>query len=282
MAVKKYKAYTPSRRFAIGYDFSDITTDKPEKSLTKFIGKTGGRNNQGRVTARFIGGGHKRLYRIVDFKGYDKADIPAKVATIEYDPYRTSRIALINFVDGEKRYVLAWKNIKVGDSIMYGKDSPIQAWNRKQLKDIPEWVNIHLIEATPFSEWKLVKSAWSYATIVGKDTATNYMFIKLSSGEVRKFNQDCRATIWEIWNEQHQNVILGKAGRMRRLGRKSRMLGKSMNPCDHPHGGWEGHTEIGLKKWPKAFNGRLVAPGIKTRKKKKWSTKFIVSKRTKN
>jgi len=280
MAVKKYKAYTPSRRFIIGYDFSDITKTKPEKSLVKFIKKTWWRNNQWRVTSRFIWGGHKQLYRIMDFKWYDKADIPAKVASIEYDPYRTSRIALLNFADGEKRYVLAWKNINVGDKVMYGKKSPIQPWNRKQLKDIPEWVNIFNLELTPFSEWKLVKSAWSYASIVGKDEATNNIFIKLSSWEVRKFNENCRATIWEIWNDQHQNVILGKAGRMRWLGRKWRMLGKSMNPCDHPHWGWEWHTEIGLKKWPKSFSGKIVAPGIKTRKNKKWSTKFIVSKRT--
>lgn len=282
MAVKRYRPHTPSRRFAIGYDFSDITKTTPEKSLVKFIGKTWGRNNQGRTTSRFIGGGHKRMYRDIDFKGYDKENIPAKVASIEYDPYRTSRIALLNFADWEKRYVIAWKNIEVGTKVMNGKDSPIQAWNRKQLKDIPEWINIFLLEVTPFSEWKLVKSAGSYATISGKDEATGYVFVKLSSWEVRKFNENCRATIWEIWNEQHKNVILGKAGRMRWLWRKPRMLGKSMNPCDHPHGGWEGHTEIGLKKWPKAFNGRVVAPWIKTRKKKKWSTKFIVSKRTKN
>jgi len=229
-----------------------------------------------------MGNGHKKLYRIIDFKWYDKVDIPAKVASVEYDPYRTGRIALLNFADGEKRYVLAWKSVAVGDKILYGKDASIQPGNRKQLKDIPEWVNVFNVEVTPFSEGKLIKSAWSYATIVGKDEATNLIFLKLSSWEVRKFNQNCRATMGEIGNDQHQNVVIGKAGRQRRLGIKPHILGKSMNPVDHPHGGWEWHTEVGLKKWPKSFSGKVVAPGIKTRKKKKWSTKFIVNKRTKN
>lgn len=282
MAVKNYKPYTPSRRFMIGYDFSDITKKTPEKSLIKKVNKTWGRNNTGRITSRFMGGGHKRLCRIVDFKGYDKANIPAKVASIEYDPYRTSRIALLNFADGEKRYVIAWKNIAVGDKIVYGKDAPIQFGNRKQLKDIPEWVNVFNLEVTPFSEGKLVKSAWSYASIVGRDEATGLIFIKLSSGEMRKFNQNCRATIGEIGNDQHQNVVIGKAGRQRWKWKKPHILWKSMNPCDHPHGGWEWHTEVWLKKWPKSFSGKVVAAGIKTRKNKKRSTKFIVNKRTKN
>ncbi len=281
MAVKKYKPYTPSRRFMVWYDFSEITKTKPEKSLVKFIGKTWWRNNQWRITSRFIWGGHKRLYRMIDFKWYDKLDIPAKVASIEYDPYRTARIALLNFADGEKRYVLAWKNISVWDKVIIGKDAPIQSWNRKQLKDIPEWLNIFNLEVIPFTEGKLLKSAWAYASIVGKDEATNLVFIKLSSGEVRKFNENCWATIGEIWNEQHQNVVLGKAWRMRWLGRKGRVLWKSMNPVDHPHWWWEWHTDIWLKKWPKSFSGKVVAPGIKTRKNKKWSTKFIVSKRKK-
>ena len=282
MAVKTYKPRTPSRRFMIGYDFSDITKKGPEKSLVKSLKSSWGRNNTGRITSRFMWGGHKRLYRIIDFKWYDKANIPAKVASVEYDPYRTSRIALLNFADGEKRYVLAWKNIAVGDKILYGQDAPIQSGNRKQLKDIPEWVNVFNVEVTPFSEGKLAKSAGSYASIVGKDEATNLIFLKLSSWEVRKFNHNCRATIGEIWNEQHQHVVIGKAGRQRRLGIKPHILGKSMNPVDHPHGGWEGHTEVWLKKGPKSFSGKIVAPGIKTRKKKKWSTKFIVNKRTKN
>ena len=281
MPVKKYKPYTPSRRYMIGYDFSDITTTKPEKSLVKFIGKTGGRNNQGRVTTRWMGGGHKRLYRLVDFKMYDKSDIPAKVASIEYDPYRTSRIALLNYKDGEKRYVLAWKGATVGEEVMHGKNSVIKAGNRKQLKDIPEGMNIFLLEVTPFSKGKLIKSAGSYATIVGRDDQEKATFIKMPSSEVRKFDDNCWATIWEVSNDQHSNVVIGKAGRQRWLGRKPRVLWKNMNPVDHPHGWWEGHSPIWSKRGPKSFAGKNVSAGIKTRKSKKWSSRFIVSRRTK-
>ncbi len=282
MTLKKYKPYTPSRRYMIWYDFSDLTKKRPEKSLTISKKRTGGRNNSGSVTSRSMGGGHKRLYRLIDFKGYDKANIPAKVASIEYDPYRTCRIALLNFADGEKKYVIAWKTIKVGDTVICGDQAPIAHGNRKQLKDIPEWVNIFNLEVTPTTSGKLIKSAWSYASLVGKDNLLKIVFIKLPSGEVRKFNENCRATIWEIGNDQHQNVVIGKAGRQRRLGKKPHVLGKNMNPVDHPHGWWEGHSPIGLKRWQKSFAGKRVTPGIKTRKSKKWSTKFIISKRTKN
>ncbi|HOG15025.1 MAG TPA: 50S ribosomal protein L2 [Candidatus Absconditabacterales bacterium] len=281
MAIKTYKPYTPSRRFMIGYDFSDLTTKKPEKSLTKFLGKTGGRNNKGRITTRARGGGHKRLYRLIDFRAYDKIDIPAKVASIEYDPYRTCRIALLNYVDGEKRYVLARKGISVGETVMSGENAEIKAGNRKRLKDIPEGVNIFNLEITPQSKGKLVKSAGTYATISGKDDLQGLVFIKLPSGEVRKFNENCRATIGEVSNEQHKNIVIGKAGRQRRLGKKPKVLGVNMNPVDHPHGGGEAHADIGLKKGPKSFTGKLVAPGIKTRKGQKWSDKFIVSNRKK-
>ena len=283
MAVKKYKPYTPSRRFMIGYDFSDLTKNKrPEKSLTTHIGSTGGRNNKGRITMRFMWGGHKRLYRIIDFKGYDKANIPAKVASIEYDPYRTVRIALLNYADGEKRYVLAWKGIKVGDEVISGEKAPIKPGNRKQLKDIPEGVNIYLLEFTPFSTGKLVKSAGLYATISGKDENTKLMLIKLPSGELRKFNENCRATIGELGNEQHKHIVIGKAGRQRWLGRKPKNLGINMNPVDHPLGGWEAHTDIGSKKGQKSFSGKIVAAGIKTRSSKKPSSKFIAASRRKN
>ena len=281
MAVKTYKPYTPSRRFMVWYDFSDITTNKPEKSLTKFLGKTGGRNNQWRITSRFRWGWHKRLYRIVDFRWYDKADIPAKVASIEYDPYRTCRIALLNYADWEKRYVLAWKGIKVWETVMTWAKWEIKAWNRKQLKDIPEWVNIYNLEITPMSKWKLIKSAGAYATIAWKDELQSLIFVKLPSWEVRKFNENCWATIWEVWNEQHKNIVIGKAWRQRWKWKKPHILWINMNPVDHPHGWWEAHTDIWSKKWPKSFSGKLVMPGIKTRKNKKWSDKFIASKRTK-
>ncbi|EKD25676.1 MAG: 50S ribosomal protein L2 [uncultured bacterium (gcode 4)] len=282
MALKNYKPYTPSRRYMIWYDFSDLTKKRPERSLTISKKRTGGRNNSGSVTSRSMGGGHKRLYRLIDFKGYDKANIPAKIASVEYDPYRTSRIALLHFADGEKRYVLAWKTVKVGDTILCWDQAPIAHGNRKQLKDIPEWLNVFNLEVTPLSSWKLIKSAWSYASIVGKDNLLKIVFIKLPSGEVRKFNENCYATIGEIGNDQHQHVVIGKAGRQRRLGKKPHVLGKNMNPCDHPHGGWEWHSSIGLKKWQKSFTGKRVTPGIKTRKNKKTSSKFIISRRTKN
>ncbi|MBO4203960.1 50S ribosomal protein L2 [bacterium] len=280
MALKKYKPYTPSRRFMVGYDFSDLTAKKPEKSLTVSLGRTGGRNNQGRITSRFMGGGHKRLYRLVDFRGYDKANIPAKVASIEYDPYRTARIALLNYADGEKRYVLAWQGINVGDEIMSGDQAPIANGNRKQLKDIPEGMNIYCLEVTPFSVGKIIKSAGSSALISGRDDTQGLVFVKMPSGEVRKFNNNCWATIGVIGNEQHKNVEIGKAGRQRWMGKKPRVLGKNMNPVDHPHGGGEAHSPIGLKM-QKSFSGKRVAAGIRTRNNKKWSTKFIVSKRTK-
>lgn len=279
MAVKKYKPYTPSRRFMIGYDFSDLTQKRPEKSLTKTLGRTGGRNNQGRITSRFMAGGHKRLYRIIDFKGYNKIDIPARIAAVEYDPYRTARIVLLNYVDGEKRYVLGWKGATVGQVVMNGNKGDIAAGNRRQLKDIPEGMNIFNLEITPFSEGKLIKSAGSLATIAGRDEALKVVFVKMPSGEVRKFNENCWATIGELSNGDHKNVVIGKAGRQRWLGRKPRVLGKNMNPVDHPLGGGEAHSPIGSKRGPKSFSGKLVASGMKTRKGKKWSDKFIVSKR---
>lgn len=281
MAVKKYKPYTPSRRFMIGYDFSDLTKKTPEKSLTKVVKKTGWRNNRGRVTMRFRGGGHKQLYRMVDFRGYDKLDIPAKVASIEYDPYRTARIALLNYADGEKRYVLAWKGISVGNEVMNWGKAPIKGGNRKQLKEIPEWVNIYNLELTPFTKGKLIKWAWLYATVSGRDEQTKRVFIKLPSGELRKFDENCWATIWEIGNEQHKNIVIGKAGRQRWMGIKPHVLGINMNPVDHPLWWWESHTDIGSKRGPKSFSGKVVAAWIKTRNKKKRSSKFIVSPRKK-
>ena len=279
MALKKYKPYTPSRRFMVGYDFSDITKVSPEKSLTVFIGKTWWRNSQWRITSRFRWGGHKRLYRIVDFRWYDKVWIPAKVASIEYDPYRTARIALLNYIDWEKRYVLARKWINVWDTVMNGWDSKIELWSRKQLKDIPEWVNIFALEVTPFTKGKLVRSAGMSAIISWKDEATTKVFVKFPSWEVRRFDEKCWATIGEVWNEQHKNIVIGKAWRNRWKWRKPTLIGKNMNPVDHPLWGWEWHAPIGSKRWPKSFSGKNVSAWIKTRKKKKWSDKFIVSKR---
>lgn len=282
MAIKKYRPYTPSRRTMVWYDFSELTKKAPEKALTVFLGKSWWRNAQGRITSRFRGGGHKQLYRMIDFRWYDKLNIPARIAALEYDPYRTCRIALLNYVDWEKRYVLAWSGIKVGDMVQNGEEGEIKIGNRKQLKDIPDGYNVHCLEITPFSKGKMIRSAGSYATVAGRDEATWQVIVKLQSGEVRKFDGKCFATIGKIGNEDHMNVVIGKAGRQRRKWIKPHVLGKSMNPVDHPHGWWEGHTSIGLRKGQKAQNGRRVAPGIRTRHAKKASSKVIVSRRTKN
>ncbi len=275
MWIKTYKPYTPSRRFMTWYTFDEITETKPEKSLTKFLWSTWWRNNKWRITVRFRWWWHKKLYRIVDFRRYDKIGVPGKVASIEYDPYRTARIALIKYADGEKRYVLAWKWIKVWDKIMTWVDAPLENWCTKQLKDIPEWFTIYALELTPNTKWKLLRSAGVFWTITGKDENEKMVFIKMPSGEVRKFHYGCWATIWQVSNEEHKNIVIGKAGRKRWLGIKPHVLGINMNPVDHPHGGWEAHTSIGMK-YPKSFSGRPVPAGKKTRKKKKWSDKFIV------
>lgn len=281
MWIKKYKPYTPSRRFMTWYTFEEITKSKPEKSLTVFIKKSAWRNNKWRITIRFRWGWHKKLYRIIDFKWYDKLWIPWKVESIQYDPYRSSRIALINYVDWEKRYVLAWKWIKVWQLIVCWPDWQYSEWNRKQLKDIPDWFNVFNLEFTPYTKWKLLKSAWSFWTLMGRDENLNIVFVKLQSWEVRKFNEKCWATIWIVSNEEHKNIVIWKAWRSRWLWKKPHVLWKSMNPVDHPHWWWEWHTDIALK-YPKSFSGRPVPPGKKTRKKSKWSSKFIVSRRTKN
>lgn len=220
----------------VGSDFADITTSTPEKSLTKFLGKTGGRNSQGRTTSRFRGGGHKQLYRMIDFRVYDKLGVPATVSTIEYDPYRTCRIALLTYADGEKRYALAWNGIAVGQKVMCGPDGELVEGNRKQLKDIPDGFLIHNLEVTPNTKGKMCRSAGSYAVLQGRDADEVYAIVKLQSGQVRKIHSNCYATIGKVGNEEHMNTVIGKAGKMRWLGRKSRVLGKSMNPVDHPHG----------------------------------------------
>ena len=278
MWIKTYKPYTPSRRFMTWYTFDEITKTEPEKSLTKFIGSTGGRNHHGRITTRSRWGGHKRLYRIVDFRRYDKIGVPGKVASIEYDPYRTARIALINYRDGEKRYVLAWKGAKVGDIIETWEKAPLENGCTKQLKDIPEGFTIYALEVTPNTKGKLLRSAGIFGTITGKDENAGLVFVKMPSGEVRKFHDACWATMWQVGNEERKNIVIGKAGRSRWKGRRPHVLGINMNPVDHPHGWWEAHSPIGMKT-PKNFVGKPVPYGKKTRKKNKWSDKFIVQGR---
>ena len=278
MWIKTYKPYTPSRRFMTGYTFDEITKKRPEKGLTVFLGSTWWRNDQWRITTRFRWWWHKRLYRIVDFRWYDKQDIPATVKSVEYDPYRTARIALICYADWEKRYVLAWKWIKVWDKIATGETAKLEPWNRKRLKNIPEWFTIFNLEVVPNTKGKLLRSAWVYGVISWKDENDKTVFVKMPSGEVRKFNENCWATIWQVSNEERKNIVIWKAWRKRWLGRKPHVLWSSMNPVDHPHGWGEGHTSLGIK-YPKSYTGKPVPPGKKTRKKKKWSDKFIVQGR---
>ena len=277
MATKTYKPFTPSRRYMTWYDFSDLTVSKPHKPLTTFIKSKAGRNNAGRITTRHRWGGHKRMYRIIDFRRWDKLNIPAKVATIEYDPYRTCRIALLHYADWEKRYVLAWKNISVGDVIATWDEALLKPGNRKLLKDIPDGFTVYNLEVTPQTKGKFVRSAGSYATVTGKDEENWMVYIKLQSWEVRLFHENCRATIWTIGNEEHKNIVIGKAWRARWMWKRPEVRGKVMNPVDHPHGWWEWATDLAMN--PKSFTGRWVAPGKKTRKKKKWSDRFIVQKR---
>ena len=277
MAIKTYKPFTPSRRYMTGYDFSVLTTNSPHKPLTKFIRSKAWRNNRWRITVRHRWWRHKRLYRTIDFRWYDKFNIPAKVTTIEYDPFRTCHIALLTYTDGEKRYVLAWKNANVWDVVMVWDQALLKPWNRKKLKNIPDWFSIYALEVTPNTKWKLVRSAWSYATITGRDEENGLVYVKLQSWEVRKFHDSCWATIWVVWNDEHKNVVIGKAWRSRRLWRRPVVRGKVMNPVDHPHGWWEWATDLAMN--PKSFRWRAVSPGMKTRKKKKRSDKFIVSRR---
>lgn len=278
MAIKSYKPFTPSRRYMTGYDFSDITTSRPYKKLTKFFGSTAGRNNAWRITTRHRGWGHKKLYRIIDFRGYDKENIPYRVETVEYDPYRTCRIVLVCYADGERRYKLGWRWVSVWDTVVCWSDALLKHGNRKQLKDIPDGFPIYNLEFTPFTKGKIIRSAWQNATITWRDEEKGNVYAKLPSWEVRIFNEKCRATIWVVWNEEHKNMVIGKAWRQRRLWRRPVVRGKAMNPVDHAHGWWEWGTDIALK-YPKSFSWKPVPPGKKTRRKKKWSDKFIVKRR---
>ncbi len=278
MSVKNYKPYTPGRRYMTTASFDEITKTKPEKSLTKYIGSTGGRNNKWKITVRSRWGGHKKLYRIVDFKRHDKLNVPARVKAIEYDPYRSARIALLSYADGEKRYVLAWKWVQVGDEVMCWDEAELENGNRKKLKDILDGSFIYNLEFIPKNGGKIIKSAWTRGILRGKDKQDGLAYVKMPSGEIRKFNYNCYASIGVVGNEEHKNIVIGKAGRKRWLGRRPHVRGLAMNPVDHPHGGWEGATDIALK-YPKSYSGKPVPAGKKTRKKKKWSDKFIVSRR---
>jgi len=273
MAVKTYSPTTPSRRFMTTADFSDLTKIKPEESLLRPLKKTGGRNNQGRLTARHKGGGHKRQYRLIDFKR-DKNGIPAKVKTIEYDPNRTVRIALLQYVDGEKRYILAPLGLQVGDELMSGVGAEVKTGNALPLSNIPTGIPIHNIELAPGKGGQIVRSAGCAAVIVAKED--RYARLRLPSGEIRLVLNNCCATIGQLGNVEHDSITLGKAGRSRWMGRRPKVRGVAMNPVDHPLGGGEGKSSGG--RHPVSPWG-MPAKGYKTRKKKKPSSKYIVSKR---
>lgn len=275
MAIKVYKAITNGRRNMTSLDFAEITTSKPEKSLLAPLPKKAGRNNQGKITVRHHGGGHKKQYRIIDFKR-NKDNVPAKVATIEYDPNRSANIALLNYVDGEKRYIIAPKELQVGQVVVSGPEADIKIGNALPLANIPVGTLIHNIELKPGKGGQLVRSAGASAQVLGKEG--KYVLVRLKSGEVRMILATCRATIGEVGNEQHGLVNIGKAGRTRWLGKRPTVRGSVMNPNDHPHGGGEGRTSIGRKS-PMSPWGKPTL-GKKTRGKKP-SDKFIVRGRKK-
>lgn len=276
MAIKVYKAITNGRRNMTSLDFAEITTNKPEKSLLAPLPKKAGRNNQGKITVRHHGGGHKKQYRIIDFKR-NKDNVPAKVATIEYDPNRSANIALLHYVDGEKRYIIAPKELQVGQIVVSGEAADIKIGNALPLANIPVGTLIHNIELKPGKGGQLVRSAGASAQVLGKEG--KYVLVRLKSGEVRMILATCRATVGEVGNEQHGLVNIGKAGRTRWLGKRPTVRGSVMNPNDHPHGGGEGRTSIGRKS-PMSPWGKPTL-GKKTRSKKARSNKFIVRARNK-
>ena len=276
MAIKSFKPYSAGRRFMTVSAFTEITASKPEKSLLAKVTSKGGRNNTGKMTVRHQGGGHKRQYRIIDFKRI-KDNIPARVATIEYDPNRSARIALLNYADGEKRYIIAPHGLKVGDVVYSGPESDIKPGNALPLANIPLGTQVHNIEMKIGKGGQIVRSAGTSAQLMAKEG--NYALLRLPSGELRRVRVECRATVGVVSNIDHENITIGKAGRQRWLGIRPGNRGVTMNPCDHPHGGGEGKSPVG-RKHPVTPWGK-PAHGVKTRDKKKASSKLIVKRRTK-
>jgi len=274
MPIKSIKPTSPGRRNMTGQTFEEITKKKPEKSLIVPLKKKGGRNNQGRITVRHRGGGSKRMLRLIDFKR-DKIGIPGAVIAIEYDPNRSARIALIEYEDGEKRYIIAPVGVTVGAKIQAGEDAEIKAGNSMPLRAIPTGTTIHNIEMHRGKGGQLVRSAGAVARLMAKEG--KYALVSLTSGEMRKIDIECRATIGQIGNTEHAHMKLGKAGRNRWRGWRPTVRGAAMNPCDHPHGGGEGKAPIGMPG-PKTPWGKPTL-GYKTRKKKKLSDKMIVKRR---
>ncbi len=276
MAIRVYKPTSSARRFMSVLTFEEITKKTPEKSLTEYLKKNAGRNKQGKITVRHQGGGNKVKYRIIDFKR-DKKDVPAKVAAIEYDPNRSAFIALLNYADGEKRYILAPLDLKVGDTVVAGETADIKPGNALPLRNIPVGTLIHNLELKPGKGGQLVRSAGAYAQLMGKEE--DYAQVRMPSGEFRKLPMGAMATIGTVGNTDHSNVRIGKAGRSRHMGIRPSVRGVVMNPCDHPHGGGEGKSPVGMPApvtpWGKP------ALGLKTRKHKKYSNKLIVKRASK-
>jgi large subunit ribosomal protein L2 len=272
MGTRKFKPTTPSRRFMSVSDFSEITRSEPERSLLKKSSRSGGRNNTGRTTARHRGGGHKRRYREIDFRR-DKTGVPGRVASIEYDPNRSSRIALIHFVDGEKRYILAPNGLQVGATVVTDDSADIQPGNCMRLTAVPLGTWVHNVEMQTGRGGQMCRSAGAYAQVMAKEG--EYVLLRLPSGELRQIHRQCRATIGQVGNVEHENRKVGKAGRSRWLGRRPVVRGTAMNPVDHPHGGGEGRSKgrHPVTPWGKPTKG------YKTRSRKKPSNKFIVKRR---
>jgi large subunit ribosomal protein L2 len=274
MAIRSYKPTSPGRRFQTVQDYAEITSAKPYKPLTENLKKSGGRNNHGEITMWWRGGGHRRLYRIIDFKR-DKIGIPAKVVTVEYDPNRSSRIALVQYADGEKRYILHPVGLKVGDSIVAGDTVDILPGNVLPLKNIPLGTQVHNVELRPGKGGQLARSAGAAVQVVAKEG--EYASVKMPSGELRRINVECRATVGQVGNLDHENVSLGKAGRSRWLGKRPHVRGVAMNPVDHPLGGGEGKTSGG--RHPVSPWG-MPTKGFKTRNSKA-TDQFIIQRRPK-
>lgn len=274
MPVKERRSLTNGQRFRVDLDYGDLTTSSPEKSLLVKVRKTSGRDWRGRISSRHKGGGNKKLFRVIDFKR-SKDGVPAKVASVEYDPYRNSFIALLHYRDGEKRYILAPLGIKVGDVVESGPGVDIKLGNALPIKNIPVGTMIHNIEMAAGKGGALARSAGAFASLVAKEG--RYATIKLPSGEQRLVHAECRATMGQLGNLDAKNVVLGRAGRMRHLGRRPGVRGVAMNPCDHPHGGGEGRSPIGMPS-PVTPWGKPTL-GYKTRKKRKISDRFIIMRR---
>ena len=275
MGIKRYSPKTPGQRFMSVNDFSELTCSKPEKSLLAPLKRKGGRNNRGRITARHRGGGHARRYRIIDFKR-NKEGVPGKVATIEYDPNRSAFISLIHFMDGEKRYILWPVGLKVGDQVITSDKADIQPGNSMHLYAVPLGTWVHNIELQIGRGGQMCRAAGTYAQVMAKEG--DHVLLRLPSGELRKVRKECRATIGQVGNTMHENIVWGKAGRTRWHGFRPKVRGTAMNPIDHPHGGGEGRTKGGrhpVTPWGKPTKG------YKTRNKRKPSSRFIVKRRTK-